>query len=297
LRSLLRNSLFQIAATIKLDEAAIRLRRAGRKDAGPQVQVVAMHETLQRNADDFRRQVEWVAEHFELISPATFFALWERPEMSAKLSANWSKPAVLFTFDDGRESNYEVAAPLLEAMGTRGLFFVVPDFIGLSGSAAKDFYYSRIDIRGGAHSASAEEWTPMKPDQLADLAKRGHAVGNHTLSHVNLAALSQPELREQIGGAASKIASWTAAKADAFAWPYAWSAMTKQAWEAVRAGHRFCFAPCPGTTDCQTDSPYLIWRTEIESYYSEPEYRFMYSGLVNPIWSSRRRRLSGMLRA
>jgi peptidoglycan/xylan/chitin deacetylase (PgdA/CDA1 family) len=280
-------------AALRLDEVAIRLRRAAESGAGPQVLVVAMHETLRQNADQFRRQLDWVAEHFELISPERFFALWDRPETSASSS----KPAVLFTFDDGRQSNYTVAARLLEAMGTRGLFFVVPDFVGLKDAAARDFYYSRIDIRGGAQTSSDEVWTPMNSDQVGDLVKRGHAVGNHTLSHVNLSALSGPKLREEIEGAAAKIASWVGSKADAFAWPYAWSAMTKPAWDMVRANHRFCFAPCPGTTACRIDSPYLIWRTEIESYYSEPEYRFMYSGLVNPVWAGRRQRLRGMLGA
>jgi len=37
-------------------------------------------------------------------------------------------------------------------------------------------------------------------------------------------------------------------------------------------------SPCPGTTNCSKDSPHLIWRTEVEAYYSDPQYRFMYSG-------------------
>jgi peptidoglycan/xylan/chitin deacetylase (PgdA/CDA1 family) len=291
LRSFLRTYLFQIAAILQLDAAALRLRRARMSSASPLVLVIEMHETLGRNADQLRRQLEWVAQRFTLISPETFFALWERPETDA----NWSKPAILFTFDDGRQSNYAVAAPLLESMGARGLFFVVPDFIGLRGGEAREFYYSRIDVRGSTPASDEEEWTPMNSDQLADLVRRGHAVGNHTLSHVDLAGLSPSELRDQIEVSAAKIASWTQRKVDAFAWPYSWAAMTRQSWDLVRTHHRFCFSPCPGTTDCSSDSPHLIWRTEIESYYSEPEYRFMYSGLVELIWAGRRRQLKTML--
>jgi peptidoglycan/xylan/chitin deacetylase (PgdA/CDA1 family) len=251
-----------------------------------------MHETLRRDAGQLRRQLEWVAERFTLISPETFFGLWDR----TRTPPNWSKPAVLFTFDDGRESNYTVVAPMLESMGTRGLFFVVPEFIGLTARDARDFYYSRIDIRGLAPSESEEQWMPMSPDQLVDLVRRGHSVGNHTLSHVSLSGLSPSELRDQIEGGSEKIAFWTLRTVEAFAWPYSWTAMTQQSWDLVRATHRFCFSPCPGTTDCSSDSPYLIWRTEIEAHYSDSEYRFMYSGLINPIWAGRRRRLRAMLK-
>lgn len=96
---------------------------------------------------------------------------------------------------------------MLESVGTRGLFFVVPEFVGLTARDARDFYYSRIDIRGLAPSESGEQWMPMNPDQLADLARRGHSIGNHTSSHVSLAGLSPLELERQIGTSAAKISS------------------------------------------------------------------------------------------
>jgi hypothetical protein len=46
-------------------------------------------------------------------------------------------------------------------------------------------------------------------------------------------------------------------------------------------------------THCSLDSLHLIWRTEIEAYYSDAEYRVICSGLVNP----HVRRLKAMLKA
>jgi peptidoglycan/xylan/chitin deacetylase (PgdA/CDA1 family) len=275
-----------------LDEVMIRRLRRRASRGAPLVLVVEMHETLQRDAGQLQRQLAWVAERFTPISPETFFGLWDR----ARTPPNWSKPAVLFTFDDGRASNYTVAAPMLESMGARGLFFVVPEFVALTAREARDFYYSRIDIRGLAPSESSEQWTPMNPGQLADLTRRGHSIGNHTLSHASLANLSASDLERQIGTSARKISSWTQKTVDAFAWPYSWDAINREAWDVIRKTHRFCFSPCSGTTNCSVDSPHLIWRTEIEAYYSAPECRFMYSGLVNPAWAGRRRRLQAMLK-
>jgi len=293
LKRLLRTSVIQTVASLHLDEVMLRRLRWRASRGGPIVVVVEMHETLQRDAGQFRRQLEWAAKHFTFISPEAFFGLWDR----ALPLPNWSKPAVLFTFDDGRESNYTVGAPLLESMGARGLFFVVPEFVGLTARDARDFYYSRIDIRGLARSEAGEQWTPMTPDQLADLTRRGHSIGNHTLSHVSLDGLSPSDLERQIGTSAAKISSWVQKSVEAFAWPYSWNAINREAWDMIRKTHRFCFSPCPGTTNCSEDSPHLIWRTEIEAYYSDPQYRFMYSGLADPAWAGRRRRLKAILGA
>jgi peptidoglycan/xylan/chitin deacetylase (PgdA/CDA1 family) len=293
LRRFLRTSVIETVATLHLDEVMLRRHRWGSLRGGPLVQVVEMHETLQQDAGQLRRQLEWVAERFTLIPPETFFELWDRTRTPPK----WSKPAALFTFDDGRASNYAVVAPMLESMGARGLFFVVPEFIGLTGQDARDFYYSRIDVRGLPPSDSPEQWTAMNPDQVADLTRRGHSIGNHTLSHVSLAGLSPSDLEYQIASSAAKISSWTQKNVEAFAWPYSWDAINREAWDLIRKTHRFCFSPCPGTASCSKDSPHLIWRTEIEAYYSDSQYRFMYSGFANPAWARKRRQLKAILGA
>jgi peptidoglycan/xylan/chitin deacetylase (PgdA/CDA1 family) len=291
LKTALRDSLIQVASALRLDELALQRQRARLAQTGPEVLVVEMHETLRADADRLRRQLEWAAERFTLITPDAFFGLWDRRAADPK----WLKPGLMFTFDDGRESNYAVAAPLLEEMGVRGLFFVVPDFIGLRGDAARDFYYSRIDVRGLPPSQDEEVWMPMNPKQLCDLSRRGHSVGSHTQSHTNLVGLAPPDLQRQIEGSAEKIRTWTGNDVAAFAWPYAWNAITREAWELIRQHQQFCFSPCPGTTCRHSDSPGLIWRTEIEAYYPEPKYRFMYAGLVNPFWSRKRERLKKIL--
>jgi peptidoglycan/xylan/chitin deacetylase (PgdA/CDA1 family) len=291
LRSALRDGLIQVSAIVRLDEVALHRQRTRLAQTGPQVLVVEMHETLLADADRLRRQLEWVSERFTLITPETFFGLWGRHSDDP----GWSNPGVLFTFDDGRESNYMVAAPLLEEVGARGLFFVVPDFIGLRGSRARDFYYSRIDIRGLPQAPDEEVWTPMNPEQLHDLARRGHSIGSHTLSHTCLAGLTTVELQRQIGSSAERIRLWTGKDVAAFAWPYAWNTITREACELIQKSYPFCFSPCPGTTCPRLDPPRLIWRTEIEAYYSEPEYRFMYAGMVNPFWAKRREWLKKML--
>ncbi len=76
---------------------------------------------------------------------------------------------VMLTFDDGGESAHSVIAPLLEERGWRGLFFIVPNRIGQPGF--------------------------LRPEQVADLHRRGHVIGSHSWSHPpRLSHLSEEQI-------------------------------------------------------------------------------------------------------
>jgi peptidoglycan/xylan/chitin deacetylase (PgdA/CDA1 family) len=297
-RSAVRSSLIKTAAALRVDELAFALRHwLIRRGQSPRMLVVEMHETPERDEPLLRRQLEWATRHFTLVDLATFGRLWQQYRTNPEEAAlDNSKPPLLFTFDDGRLNNYAVAAPVLESFGTRGVFFVVPQFVQCNPQEARQFYYSRIDTRQLLQSLSEEDTCAMTPLQIADLARRGHSVGNHTYSHVNLATLPESQLHHEIVGSAEQIAAWVGKPVDAFAWTFSWDSITPAAWKLIQQHHRFCFAPCPGSVDCVADSQNLIWRTEIEVAYQPPDFRFMYSGLADPLWRSKRDRLRTMLR-
>ena len=112
----------------------------------PDMLVIEMHETPERDEPLFRQQLEWAARHFTLVDLPTFARLWQEYRTNPR-ELTKSKPPLLFTFDDGRLNNYTVAAPILESFGTRGVFFVVPQFVQCNPQEARQFYYSRIDTR------------------------------------------------------------------------------------------------------------------------------------------------------
>jgi len=289
-KTFLRSALIGTAAALRADELALNLRRwLAQRGQSPSMLVIEMHETPERDEPLLRRQLEWVARHFTLVDLPTFAGLWQQ----CRNGQAWkiSKPPLLFTFDDGRLSNYTVAAPVLESFGTRGVFFVVPQFVQCSPQEGRQFYYSRIDTRQSPPDLPEAETCSMTPEQIADLSRRGHSVGNHTYSHVNLATLPEDQLHHEIVDSAAQIASWTGQPVDAFAWTFSWDSITPVAWKLIQRHHRFCFAPCPGAVDCRADSPSLIWRTEVELAYPPADFRFMYAGLADPLWRSKRERL------
>ena len=257
-----------------------------------QAAVIAMHETPPTLAAQFREQLEFASQHFKITTFERFAKLWEE---NSEFDAG-SKPLLLFTFDDGRESNYAVAAPLLESFGARGVFFVVPAFAESAGTErALSFYRARMNPASKAGDENIEDWKPMTPAQIADLASRGHTIGNHTLTHERLIGLTPETLEREIGDSARQLAAWTKRPVDAFAWTFGWDAIDADAWRVIQRHHRFCFAPSAGAIDRRHDRPSLLWRREIEVRYSVPEYRFCYSGLVDWWWRTRRARLREML--
>jgi len=288
-KTVLRSALIRTAATFRLDELVLRLRRyLVRLGQSPSMLVVEMHETPERDESLLRHQLEWVARHFTLVDLAAFANLWQQYRVNPR---SWSKPPILFTFDDGRRNNYTVAARVLESFGTRGLFFVVPQFVQCTPQEAREYYYSRIDTRNLPPTLPEDDVLSMTPEQIADLARRGHSIGNHTYSHVSLATLPESQLQHEIVESAAQISQWTGQPVDAFAWTFSWDSITPVAWNLIQQHHRFCFAPCPGSVDCRADTYSLIWRTEVEVAYSPSDYRFMYAGLADPLWRSKRDRL------
>jgi peptidoglycan/xylan/chitin deacetylase (PgdA/CDA1 family) len=254
--------------------------------------VVNLHGTPRASADAFRRQLDWVCENFAVIDFETFARYWDGCETVP--DGNGS-PALLFTFDDGLASNHEVAAPILEAAGVRAVFFVIPGFVECQGEEARRFFFEHVSGRTGATQLPEDLWKPLNPDQVADLSARGHTIGNHTFSHARLSSLSPSAQYREIVDAAELLRTWIKKRVDAFAWTYSWDTIDATAWRIVREIHRFCFAACPGTVEAGFDSPALIWRSNVEPLYAPHEYRFFYSGLANPFWARRRRRLRNLL--
>jgi len=290
-RSLYRDLLLRSAAACRVDSVALRFLKKGARKR-PLVRVVNLHGTVSADAAAFKTQLSWVGKHYSIIDFQKFAEMFE-----LKNGALTCKPPVLFTFDDGLESNYLVAAPILESMGTRGVFFVIPQFAMSRGQEAKAFFETNVSRRAAYPTGEPEEtWKPMSPEQIADLARRGHTIGNHTFSHAWLSTVPAEQLHWQIIESASVLQSWIGSPPQAFAWTFSWEAISREAWQLAKSHHRFCFSPCPGLVDLSTDEPDLIWRCNVETCSPEYAYSFVYAGLGDLWWKGRRRRLASMLR-
>lgn len=111
------------------------------------------------------------AEHMEYLAD-NGFEVWSLPRLAAALKARKSLPekVIAITFDDGYESVYSQARPILRAHG-----FPFTVFINSRRVAGSGFM----------------DWK-----QLGELASENATIGNHTASHPHLVRLSEGESEE-----------------------------------------------------------------------------------------------------
>jgi peptidoglycan/xylan/chitin deacetylase (PgdA/CDA1 family) len=281
-RARAKDALMRATTGLRLDAGARWLASA--RGAAP-VRGMVLHGTPARLADAFAAQLRWVADRFVVLDPAEYLEILDGTRAAPR------RPAVVFTFDDGLGSNASVGAPVLESFGFRGMFFVCPAFAETTGDAARTFFTSRIRPHPDPASLPADDFAPMSPAAMRALRRRGHLIGNHTRSHQHLGEVDAAAIDAEITGARDTLAAWLGEPVTTFAWTFAWDAIRAETWRAALATHRYCFTACPGRDALAAG---CVWRTNVEPDLPAHTYPFFYSGLADPIWWTRRRRLAAL---
>ncbi len=162
---------------------AARATRAAQPTGPPRstadVPIVMYHHVgpLPPNPDVYRRDLTVSPDLFERtltlladqeVSTVTMADLFEHFRGGAALP----KRAVILTFDDGYDDNYDHAFRLLQEHGMVGTFFITTDFVGRPGYLT---------------------WA-----QIGEMAEAGMEIGAHSTNHADFAAISPNELRRQL---------------------------------------------------------------------------------------------------
>lgn len=230
------------------------------------VRVVNYHATPLANASGLEEQLRYFREHYQPMCPE---------DLPAFLDGQWrgDMPGIILTFDDGLRSNFDIAKPLLERHGFRGVFFVCPGLVGQRDSKRGEFYMDR--------------------DAVVALRER-HFVGCHTLSHRRLSEdLDATEVQREVVESKARLEEILSAEVDSFCWvggeEYAYSAAAADA--IRRAGYRYAYM-----TNClpllSGADPLQIQRTNVESHWLLSEVRFYLSGLMDLYYFPKRRRVA-----
>ena len=120
------------------------------------------------------------------------------------------EPTLSVSFDDGLACNLR-AAGILEDFGVRGAFFVCPPVH----DEADDAVLARFCQERLRHQpAEFLSW-----DEIELLHRRGHTIGGHTMSHVDLGRVPDAVALEEIEGCRAALVS-RLGSCDHFAWPY-----------------------------------------------------------------------------
>ncbi len=109
----------------------------------------------------------------------------------------FSTGAVSFRFDDGLINHYTNVAPVLDAVGFKGVFYIITHQIAENGYPGY-----------------------MSVAQIKNVASRGHEIGAHTRTHAHLTSLSATEQQNEIVGSRQDLLGWNVGPILSFSYPF-----------------------------------------------------------------------------
>jgi peptidoglycan/xylan/chitin deacetylase (PgdA/CDA1 family) len=207
----------------------------------------------------FTWQVEWLAEHFDLVSLA---------EAQRRVAAGSNtRPAVSLTFDDGYADNCHHALPLLIKRRIPCTYFVTTRHV--------------IEGRAFAHDVSAgQPLRPNSPAELRALAAAGIEIGAHTRTHPDLGTITDPAvLEEEIAYGREELQQLVQREVRHFAFPYGLHAnLSEAAFHVARTAGYHAVCSAYGGYNLPGDDPFHLQRVHGDA----DRARFMNQLTVDP---------------
>src|ERR1700730_3804009 len=172
------------------------------------------------------------------------------------------------TFDDGYLDNFEVAVPILRRWGLPATFFIVTGFVG-----------SKVVPFWDRHLPSQAGW--MSWDQLRALAAQGFEFGCHTDTHIDMGAVDEQVVREELELSTPKLKREIGVSAELFAYPFGGKQHINERSKQIVRGIGFsCCASCYGGANPPIADPFDLRRIGIADWFDRP-HQFGFELLTN----------------
>lgn len=122
----------------------------------------------------------------------SFSQFKEQMKLVSERSAGPDASRIYITFDDGTD-DHAAAGELLQELGLSGVFFVITGRLGQNGY--------------------------LRREQVVQLARQGHLIGSHGISHRHFTRLGSSELEKELTGSKSFLEDLTGTMVDWIAPP------------------------------------------------------------------------------
>lgn len=258
---LMKRFLRQTLSTISYQ--AIRLTN-GRQAAG--LRILTYHRVTDAHPEErlcvpvakFLEQMRWLYEHGYQTVTLSKAVRWlsgdsggagdERQGVRGCEEIHAPQRALVITFDDGYEDNFLNGYPAMARYGFSGMFFVPTQFVE------------------APHKGHHPDDRPMSWAHLEELARQGHEIGAHSVTHRKLSRLNPSELFWEVRGSKEVLEERLRHPVDFFCYPSGdYSALVKTIVQS--SGYRGACSVKPGANDVGTD-PFALKRTEISAFDS-----------------------------
>jgi peptidoglycan/xylan/chitin deacetylase (PgdA/CDA1 family) len=161
---------------------------------------------------------------------------------------NLPKKPIIITFDDGYESVYHNAVPILSKYNFKSVIFVLTDFLG------------KYNIWEAA--TFQQKYRHLSKDQILELSDRGHEIASHGNQHRYLPLLNSKDLKEEIEDSKSYLESLLKEEITTFCYPYG-RYSTKILDKVQQAGYAYATSNLRLTNE--KENPYCLQRRSVYS--------------------------------
>jgi peptidoglycan/xylan/chitin deacetylase (PgdA/CDA1 family) len=181
----------------KVKNGLIYLRALfGKKDS--QKRIIALHDV--KDPKLFREYMSSLREDFNVVDLKTLL----KPETSS---------GIALTFDDGYQEWSQEVLSVLEELKIPAIFFINSGILDLSENDWLNFKENRL--------LRKRNLSPLKSNEAKKLSQSAFAsLGSHSKDHLNLAILSEAEMKEQIDSDLKTLNALTDEPISFFAFPF-----------------------------------------------------------------------------
>ncbi len=196
--------------------------------------------------DEFDAELSLLEEYG--VTPITLGQLFDAREGHGALPPR----AVVLTFDDGRQSLYDHALPLLRRHHLTGELFLVTDYL-----AEDEAHRRRIPEVSGTHPH-------LLFSEVEEMQRSGaFVVESHTLSHPNLETLSEAQQRHELADSRALLQKRFGARVDFVSYPYGGYTRATRDY-AEEAGYRGALAVTKGWNTRYAIHRVSLWAGDLE---------------------------------
>lgn len=119
--------------------------------------------------------------------------------------------AISYTFDDGLRDQFTLAVPMLNEVGFKGTFFIIPGKTAATPEEGEQ-KQNNPDIH--------KQWGGISWPELKEMSKQGHEIASHTWSHRNMAKIPPADMDAELGKAYETIKTRIGKPPLTLAFPY-----------------------------------------------------------------------------
>ena len=149
-----------------------------------------------RHPDQFRLDLEVITENG--YTPITFHDLHLKRHIPEK--------PLIITFDDGYQSFYDTALPVLKQHKMKAVIFIPVNYIGQKNNWDVQFF--------------KKKYGHMDKKQIADVAAEGMEIGSHALSHCYLNDMNSEKIKHELRKSKLVLEEITAKEVISISYPF-----------------------------------------------------------------------------